>query len=373
MGRKGGFILMINSTVRKANKPCWFVMRCRNAEKIEALISEYNADPEVSPDDKIEDLFIPSVVICQQIAEEDRKSNVMRSTLRHFVFLYARPSAFDQRGNNLSTRPWNAEKTRLSFYTDGKGDAIIVRPEMMMTFINGCLEYLERFEIHPKGTGISNGIEVTVRQGAFKDYKAEVYNVRYKASGIRFSIAIRFFANDQYIHIHDLSPEDVRLDNQEMPVFSDDFIDRIQTTILGIMRRRKEEKKDAEIQEADKQQLRKLYYLRHAIIDDRLRSAQFDALMSICASLSGNSRGKSKYNRIIKNRIKELRNGNENCDSLSSNQAVKQPSDLAMAYLLTALYISTKDAKYRTELKAIVMHQLPQHKTLRAFLSIIRK
>lgn len=337
-------------------------MKCRDAEKIEPLIGAYNADQRVSPEDKVDDFFIPSLVISQQLAEEDKKSNVMRSTLRHFVFLYVRPSAFDPRGNNLSTRPWNAEKTRLSFYTDGKGEAITVRPEMMMTFINGCLEYLERFEIHSKGTEIADGIEVTVRQGAFKDYKAEVYNVRYRASGIRFSIAIKFFANDQYIHIHDLTPEDVRLDNQEMPVFSDDFIDRIQATLLEIIRRRVHKKETAETQEADKQQLHQLYYLRHATIDDHLRAVQLDALMSICASLNGNSQEKRKYNRIIKRRIKELRSQEPDQDNL-----------IAMAYLLTALYISTQDAQYRTELKTIVMQQLPEHKALRAFLSIIRK
>lgn len=361
MGEEGSRGLMINNIVRRANKLCWFVMKCREAEKIEALIDEYNADREVSPEDKVEDLFIPALVIRRRIADEDTKSKEMRSTLRHFVFLYTRPSAFDQHDNHIATRYWNAGKTHLSFYTDGKGEAITVRPDMMSVFINGCLEYLERFEIHTKDTEIKDGIEVTVRHGAFRDYEAEVYNVHYKADGIRFSIAIKFFANDRYIHIHNLSPDDVQLADRDMPVFSDDFIDRIQTSILAILRRRAYKKETAETHEADTQQLRQLYYLHHAIIDDACRAAQFDALMSMCASLNGNSQEKRKYNRIIKQRLKELRSQENNQDHL-----------IATAYLLTALYISTKDAQYRTELKPIVMQQLPEHKALRGFLSLIR-
>ena len=339
---------MINSALLKANKPCWFVMRCHEAEKIEALIESYNADPEVSPDNKIEDYFIPSLVVRQRIG---------------LVFLYVRPSAFEPHLGEKSIYYWNVGRRRIAFYNDANGEAVTVRPEMMRVFIQGCLEYLERFELHPRDTEIADGIEVTVCRGTFKDYKAAVYNVHYKANGIRFSIAIRFFANDQYIHIHDLCPEDVKLDTQEMSIFSDDFIDRIQSNLLEILGRRVNKKETAETRAADAKQLRKLYYLHHAVIDDPLRAAQFDALMSICASLMGSRLEKSKYNKIVKERMKTL------------SQAVPEGESTAIAeaYLLTALYISTKDAEYRTRLKAIVMQQLPEHKALRAFLALVRK
>ena len=335
---------------------------------MEAFIEEYNSEKNVLDRDKIEDFFIPSLVIRKRIAEEDRRCSQMRSTLRRFVFLYARPSAFEPKDNRIATRYWNMGRTRLGFYTDGKGEAITVRPEMMRVFINGCLEYLERFEIQTKKTDITEGIEVTVRSGAFKDFKAEVFNVRYKAQGVRFSLAIKFFANDRYINIHDLGPEDVMLDNEEASVFSGDFIDRIQTAILAIIRRRVFKTETPESREADRQQLHQLYYLHQAIVDDALRSAQLDALMSICASLLGNSLDKGKYNRKIKQRLKELR-GQE----VETGESQGQNNKIAEAYLLTALYISTKDAQYRTELKSIVLQEIPEHKALREFLALVRK
>ena len=338
---------MINSEVRKTNQPCWFVMRCRDVKKIEALIDQYNADTDVSPENRVEEFFIPSLVVQQPI---------------NLIFVYARPSAFDRSNDAIYSRYWGSGKHRLSLYTDSKGEAVTVRPQLMKVFINGCLEYLERLTIHAKESEITDGIEVTLRHGAFKDFNAEVYNVHYKATGVRFNVVIKFFANDQYIHIHDLGPSDVRLANQELPVFSDDLVDRIQTAVLAIIRRRVYKKETIETHEEDCRQLRQFYLLHTATLDNPLLSAQFDALMSICASLMGKRREIGKYNRRIKQRIKEL-----------NSQEINQDNLTAKAYLLTALYISTKDACYRNEVKAIVMQQLSTHKALREFLTLIRK
>ena len=368
---------MISSSVRKENELHWFVMRCQSAEKVEAFIDEYNTNALVAPADRVEDLFIPSIAIKRRpvtrtasedlrfvdrrASDNDVRSNEVRSTLSHFVFLYVRPSAFDRQENHLATQYWNIGHTRLTHYNDGSGQAITICPRKMATFISGCLEYREKFEVRTKASQISNNIQVTVREGAFKDFPAQVYNVHYKSDGVRFSIAIPFFANDGYVHIHDCRPEDVLLADQEMPVFSDDFIDRIQTPLLAILRRRVHKKEDDATRKADNSQLRQLYYLRHAIIDDALRSVQLDALMSICASLGKKRLEKSKYNRIVKQRIQEVRGW----DAGLSRQT-------ALAYLLTALYLSTNDADYRTELKQIVRHDLPDHKVLREFLSLVR-
>ena len=370
---------MIDSAIRETNDLHWFVMKCQNAEKIEAFIDEYNASDLVAKDDKVEDLFIPSLAIKKRVLartvknddpdfvdirrgeDADLKSNEMRSTLLHFVFLYVRPSAFDRLPNHLSTQYWNMGRTHLYHYNDNMGHAITVRPAMMNIFISGCLEYLEKFEIHSKDADISDGIQVTVREGAFKDFKAEVYNVHYKGNGIRFSIAIKFFSNDGYVHIHDRRPEDVVLSDQDFPVFSIDFIDRIERGILNVLRRRVRKKGSEEMNEADTRQLHQLYYLRHAIIDDTLRSVQLDALMSICVSLLKNKKEQSKYNRILKQRIKEVREWDPD-----------RQQHTALAYLLTALYVSTKDAKYRTELKQIVLNHLSKHEGLREFLTLVR-
>ena len=368
----------MNAKKRKENRLHWYVMKCQDAERIEAFIDEYNNDEAVVPDNKVEDLFIPSLAIRRRVVQRgatdkyevghslaaedtDVKNNKMRNVLRRFVFLYVRPSAFDRLEHHLPTQYWNTGSTQLRHYRDGEGNEITVDNEKMSIFISGCLEFLEKFEIHAKDSQLAEGVQVTVRNGSFKDFQAEVYNIHYKSSGIRFSIAIKFFANDRYIHIHNCRPEDVVLSDEQSPVFSADFIDRIQSNILSILRRQVHKNETAQSREADRRQLQQLYYLRHAIIDDPFIQVQLDSLMSICASLSKNNVEKSKYNKIVKQHIKGLR-----------NQEASMQQQTALAYLLTALYISTKDARYRTELKQIVMDKLPANGTLREFLSLIR-
>lgn len=336
--------------VHKENNPFWFVMRCRETEKLETLIEQYNADRETPPEDRVEEYFIPSLVVGQRVG---------------IVFLYVRPSFFDRCNAPAAARYWKSGRVRLTFYRDGRGEAITVRPQLMKTFVNGCLEYLERLVVPARDAEIADGIEVTVRRGAFKDFKAEVYDVHYRANGICFSLAIKFFANDRYIHIHNLVPDDVKLAEQELPVFSDNLVDHLQTTLLDILRRRVYRKETDATRKADLRQLRQLYLLHHATIDDPLRAAIFDALMSICASLLGNSQEKGKYNRKIKQRLKEL-----SCHDISGEEPARQE---ATAYLLTALYISTRDAAYRNELKTLVLQHLPNHKILREFLSLVRR
>lgn len=79
---------MISSEVRKANKSAWFVMKCRDAEKIEAFVDKYNADKNVLLDDKIEDMFIPALVIPKGWQKRTRRVTVCAAycaTLLSFI------------------------------------------------------------------------------------------------------------------------------------------------------------------------------------------------------------------------------------------------------------------------------------------------
>ena len=366
----------MKTETRKENKLQWYVMTCRRPERVEAFLDEYNADVEIGEDEKIADSFIPSLAIRRRKVtkatdddlttsdiirhqeDKDRRSNELRGSLRKFVFLQIRPSGLDL----LHRQSWNMGDSCIWHYRDGEGEEIVIRDDLMRRFMNGCLEYGEKFEVRTKDADITDGIKVTIREGEFKNFEGEIYNVRFKGDGVRFSIAIKFFANDQYIHIHDRTPDFVTLPGQDSIVFNTDFIDRIESSLLTILHHRvKKQKLDEAIQAEESQQLHNFYCFRHVIMDDQLLNQRLDALMSICATLNKNSMEKSKYNRIIKGNIKTLR-----------QQPQDIPHQTSLAYQLTALYLSTKDATYRDELKPLILHQLPAHPTLKKFLSLIR-
>lgn len=364
----------MDQQIFEENKLHWFVMMCQRSERIEDFIDEFNAREDIKETNRVQDYFIPYLAIRRRSVsrqvpdftqagddrrgdDQDRKSNELRNDMRHFVFILATPKALGL----LRQQYWHIGHTYLRHLRDRQGNEIVVRAEMMEIFINACLEYREKFELHTKNDDIVEGVKVIVRNGAFKDFKAEVYNIHYKGDGIRFSIAIRFFANDKYVHIHDRTPEDVSLVDGNSIVFNADFIDRLESGILSILSRKVNKKITDETKKEDVRQLKEYYKLRHALIDDSMLGLRLDALMSICASLSKNDLEKSKYNRILKQHTSQILNGEQT-----------PSSHIAHAYLLAALFISTKDPKFRNQLKTVVHQYLPEHQSLRRFVSLIR-
>ena len=340
----------MRTAIRKENKLHWFVMTCKRPELIDDCLDKYNADVETSQDEKVPNSFIPSIAIMRK---------ELRGSIRRFIFLQVRPSGLEK----LRTQYWNIGDTHLTHYRDGEGQEITIRDDMMQRFINGCMVYGQKFELHTKDTDFVEGMKVTINEGTFKGLEGEVYNVHFKGDGVSFSIAIKFFANDQYIHIHDRTPDFVTLHDRDSIIFDANFIDLIETSLLTILSRRVNKKKadDATLAKED-QQLTHYLYLRHAIIDDPQLNYRLDALMSISATLSKSAQEKSRYNSIIKQNIKTLR-----------QEEPDITTQTALAYQLTALYLSTRDAQYRDELKPLVLHQLPEHPALRKFLSLVRK
>lgn len=364
----------MNKETTERNELHWFVMRCRRAEKLERHFQTFNES--CKEDDRIEEYFIPALVIRQRkvLPHSDgdgyshpvsrpgeaasTESNTMRSTLRHFVFLRVRPSAFE----SICCERWNGGSTRLYHCRDGKGQELVATDSTMRRFMDACLEYGGKFDVITQSRPITEGVTVIVRDGAFKDLEAKVVNVQFQGDGVHFSMAIRLFSNS-YAYVHDCRPDDVILRDEDSNVFSAAYLDRIQDSVFSILRLRVNGQETEEMKDADTQQLREYYRLRHATITDPLLSVRFDAMMSICASLTGNKSGKSKYNKLLKRRLKDCEIKDPSAESNSES----------MAYCLTALFISTRDPKYRSELKSLVSQHMSAGHRLHAVIAIIRK
>lgn len=347
----------IEQAIQEKDAFRWYVMICQRAEDLSSYIEDFNLH---HPDeDRIDNYFIPAVTIKPRKPRdtEDIRSNQMRNTLRHFVFLHVRPSTFEE----LANERWNIDKTRLYHYRTGEGGEAVVSNAMMNRFMDACLEYGSRFDVITQPQDITDGMTVIVRDGAFKGLEARVMNIQFRGDGVRFSIAIKLFA-DNYAYVHDRQPSDVILQEKDASVFNSDYLERLQHDIISILYRKVNGKGTEEEKASDMKQLRDIYRLRHASVRGEVLSARFDALMSICASLTKNESGKSKYNKLLKRKIKEARG--------------KEPDKATytiLSYLLAALFISTKDPAYRTEVKQIMQTHLSDDPSLRQLITLIRK
>jgi len=374
----------MNAVRKRENKLEWYVMKCRRAAdvaaNITAIIDGYKKDASDVPEqDRIVDCFIPAKTIERQTVtkfdsavrqtrmesirqEAALHSNAIRNTLRNFVFLQIRPSGLAV----LAGESWNGASQRIFHYRDNNGEEVTVAEKMMTRFMEACMEFGSKLEIctiqGKHENEITQGLKVTVREGAFAGLEAEVVSLQYKAEGLRFTIAVKLFSNGSYAYIHDRKPEDVIVSEKESYAFSAGFIDRIEDNLLTILKRRVKHKESADEMEAYNHQIRSYYQLHNASIDKKDLAVRFDALMSVCASLLKSRSAKAKYAKLLKRRMKEVR---------------QQPSDYAepsrcLAYLLSALFLSTKDPVFRDELKTIVQDQLPPNDILRRHLVILR-
>ena len=339
---------------KQQNKLEWYVMRCHKAEQADKNIDDFNK----TADDicQVADRFIPAVHF-QKDADSRPEEVKMGNVLSRFVFLKVRPSGLDA----LDQENWQRSRDlRIYHYRDRDGHELTTTDSMMNRFKDACVEYGAKFEICtlPSTDEIIKGITVKVRDGAFKGLDAEVIEVHNQGNAVRFTIAVKLFGNN-YAYIHDCQKQDVIIADGDAPVFSLRFVDQVEAFLLETLRQKLREN---HLPDEVTEQLRDYYRLCNATFaDDHLRD-RFDALMSVCASLLRNTSGKTRYNKRLKLRKKAL-----------ADQPATAATQTSLAWLLIALFVSTRDADYRTELKSLVSSMTAPSDSICHFLTVIRK
>lgn len=340
---------------KQLNKLEWYVMRCRKAEGVEKNIDDFNKHSDDIH--QVVDRFVPAARF-----KKDGKSRPeevrMANTLRRFVFLKVRPTGLEA----LVQENWQRSRDyRLYHYRDRDGQELTTNDQMMARFKDACVEYGAKFEICTFSSAddkIIEGITVKVREGAFKGLDAEVIQVQNHGHAVRFTIAVKLFGNN-YAYIHDCQEQDVIISENDSPVFSLRFVDQVETFLFETLRQKV---RDKHLPDEVSEKLRDYYRLCNATFADDYQRDRFDALMSICASLLGNTSGKTRYNKRMKLRKKSL-----------SVQQATPASQTSLAWLLIALFVSTRDADYRTELKSLVSSMTSPDESVCHFLAVIRK
>ena len=323
---------------KKKNQLQWYVMRCRKAADVVNLINAYNLDPEVEALDRIDNFFVPATAIQRKpkpkrsteddYSDRDRakieaaeKNNTVRNALRYYVFLLIRPSGLE----TLRNQRWNGGERHIYHYRDSNGNEITATQAMMDRFMDACLEFGNKLEICTLTKDIHEGLMVKVRDGALAGLDAEVVNLQYKADGLRFTIAVRLFADGNYALVHDQKPEDVIVPDNESFVFNSDFIDRMENGILTILRRRIKHKEDKEERDSNNEQVLQYYRLHKAAIGDKHLAIKFDALMAICATLLQIPSARTRYTKLLKRRLKDLRRQDSSALSPQPSALSPQP------------------------------------------------
>ncbi|MBR4534520.1 MAG: hypothetical protein IKO85_08320 [Bacteroidaceae bacterium] len=296
-----------------------------------------------------------------QVSVRDQVNNEIRNALRRYVFLRATQKEIDR----IISEDWNKGRVRLCYYKGIDGGHAVVDDSLMQQFINVCIQQRERFDIRPHVRRLEKGVRVLIRQGVFKDVQAEVFSISHTASGIRLTLSVEFFGGTQDIRLYDKTPDDVEMLADECFAINNEYISQVEQTILTALEHKVSKYEGLDVvreRTADMRRLNLIYTYNSVEISDHLLSTRYNALMLICASLRQDREGRSAYNRIAKQHIRDM--------EAPSGQ---HPTVDALTYLHLALFVSTKDPAFRQQAKQL-FKQLPSPTpTLHRFIKCICK
>ena len=394
----------------------WYVMTHLEPEELELhLIDHQSRDTEDNgsslryfipyllldrlPKPEKEDPDFDSYLISRKsrpVTENEQLNDEIRRALRRYVFIQAPKAELD----TMRQEYWNQGRVRLCHYKNIDGVDAIIPDVLMRQFIQACIQRSERFTLSPHVRSIEKGATVTIRRGAFKDLQAEVFQVTHTSSGIRLTLSIEFFGGTQDIRLYDKTLDDIELETDEDFVISNDFLNHVEQLLLTVLERKVSRYAGLDADKARLEDMRKLNLLSiyHTFeTTDRHLSARYDALMLICAALRQDSDARSHYNSLCKHHLKSLLpsdsplgfaasssdNESEELESCSTlpNSKLQNCSKLYTLHsklddsvipllLSLALFISTKDPKYRQQAKQLA-RQIPSNPILTRYIKCI--
>ena len=333
------------------------------------------------------------------VTENEQLNDEIRRALRRYVFIQAPKAELD----TMLQAYWNQGRVRLCHYKNIDGVDAIIPDVLMRQFIQACIQRSERFTLSPHVRSIEKGTTVTIRRGAFKDLQAEVFQVTHTSSGIRLTLSIEFFGGTQDIRLYDKTLDDIELETDEDFVISNDFLNHVEQLLLTVLERKVSRYAGLDADKARLEDMRKLNLLSiyHTFeTTDRHLSARYDALMLICAALRQDSDARSHYNSLCKHHLKSLlpsspspslvpsspslaptgRAGEGPCSTLPNSKLQncsklytlhsKLDDSVIPPLISLALFISTKDPKYRQQAKQLA-RQIPSNPILTRYIKCI--
>lgn len=229
----------------------------------------------------------------------------------------------------------------MHFYLSRNGRRITMPDKMMESFITLCCENRQRFTFGPAIDNLDGFDTVVIAQGVFKDTEAKVLDVQQTSQGISITLGISFFNGEKTLTLHDYKPSDLHLPRTVETLLNDHFIDNVETELIAILDRRVKRPYDTGCEGAEAAILNHLFHYSHVKMPDLPSYCRFRALMLICATL----RVDVESRKTLTAELQAMLAGHT--EATTEEQA----------YLMTALYVATADADYRTAAK----HYQQQH------------
>ena len=337
----------------------WYVMCHLNPRQIEILLKK-ESEGQFTKAGRTPQPFrfyIPFLYMpVSESSETSGYTKELRGDFHNFVFIQASES----RVNEIVTSDWNTKaRLHLYYYRDHKGMSVVVSDEEIQRLMSAFKDQTLRFFIGQPVDEFTAGDKVILNIASWAGQKGLIKDVSFKKGKLNMTISLNIFNRTKSINFTDLKTGDVTFeDPARAKLFSGNPIDRFEEEVIDILSHRFCHAASTEMVQADAIRLKRLSaFDRMYMAEDDTAYTRFLALKLICTSLRQNKKKKETLQKEVEKRL--------------AGQRVPATDD--EAYLMTALFVATRLARYRDAVKAYRNAHPECPDILRRYHSIVKK
>lgn len=287
--------------------------------------------------------------------EQPMASRELRSDFHSFVFIQASAARVD----SIVNSKWNKEaRLHLYYYRDHERRNILVEDSEVRRLMDTFRDKTLRFFIGQPIDEFAAGDRVIFNTGAWTGRRGIVKDIRLKKGKLTMTISVSIFNRLKSINFTDLKTGDVTFEDAEKArLLNVNPVSRFEEEIIDILNHGTGKTMSKDMRQADLERLRRLSMFDRIFIEDS--DADFARILSlrlICAVLR-----KSRKSEALQRQLMKMLNGRE------------IPATDDEAYLMTALFIATRNAGYRNAVKAYRNAHPEASDILRRYHSIVKK
>ena len=348
----------MNDHGNRSTEP-WYVMCHLNPQQIEILLKKecegLFAKTGVNPSPfrfYIPFLYMPVA----ESAETSEYTQELRNDFHNFVFIQAPGNRVDE----LIASDWNMKaRLHLYYYRDHEGKRVVVSDAEIQRLMSAFKDQTLKFFIGQPIDEFAAGDKVILNIASWAGQKGIIKDICLKKGKLNMTISLNIFNRTKSINFTDLKTGDITFEDPvKAKLFSGNPIDHFEEEVIDILSHKYGHVVSEDMRQADTTRLKRLAAFDKLYMEtDDVDYSRFLALRLICAVLRQHKKKEEALRQEVEKHLAD-----KSC-----------PTTADEAYLMTALFISTRLAKYRDAVKAYRNIHPDCPDILRRYHSIVKK
>lgn len=348
--------MAITQQINDSAHDAWYVMWHLKPQQIEALLQKDSAGLFCKPDEKplppyrfyVPFQYMPVLhevdkdVVSDKHYKPQNDQNALRNDLHNFVFI----QASEERIRAIVSSDWNSKAfLRLNYYRDTNRKEVKVSDAEMRLLMDTIQSRHLQFYIDQPLDDFAAGDKVILQMEPWAGKRGVVKKVAIRHGQLCMTISMNILGRTKSINFTDVRVGDVLFEDAEQGrMLTDNPISNYEEEMIDILSHRFGKRYTEDVAAADQLRLKRLATYDHIYVDDADEHARFVALKLMCAYLLKNAKKRDIYMQ----QVLDLLPLPSDVDAINSDF---RPQTDTQAYLMTALFMTTRQAHWRTAVK----------------------